>query len=46
MNVSRGVPKGLCIVLEERGMNTHKIKQEEMREILHSQPDLSMNSQE
>ena len=34
-----GAPKGLRVVLEERGVNTHKMTAENMREILGSHPD-------
>ena len=36
---SHGVPKGLRTVLEERGVNTRGILQEEMRSVLGSHPD-------
>ena len=39
INDSRGVPKGLRMILEERGVNTHKMKAEQMREVLGSHPD-------
>lgn len=39
MNFRNGVPKGLRVVLEERGINTSSLNGEEMREILASHPD-------
>jgi len=39
MNYSNGVPKGLCVVLQERGVNTNGMDAEKMREILGSHPD-------
>ena len=41
MNYNLGVPKGLRVVLEERGVNTHKMTAEKMREILGSHPDFA-----
>ena len=34
-----GIPKGMKIVLQERGVNTHGLKAEKMREILSGHPD-------
>ena len=39
MNYSLGVPKGLRVVLEERGVNTRSMSADEMRETLASHPD-------
>ena len=39
MNFSLGVPKGLCAVLEERGISTRKMNADEMRKVLGSHPD-------
>ena len=39
MNFSIGVPKGLRVVLEERGVNTRGMRAEEMRHILSSHAD-------
>ena len=33
MNYNLGVPKGLRVVLEERGVNTHKMTAEKIREM-------------
>ena len=39
MNYAIGIPKGLCAVLEERGINTKGMNADKMREILGSHPD-------
>ena len=39
MNYSNGVPKGLRVVLEFRGVNTKGMTADKMREILESHPD-------
>ena len=39
MNYALGVPKGLRVVLEERGVNTRGMKADQMRDILGSHPD-------
>ena len=40
MNYSLGIPKGLSVVLEERGINTQRMNAEQMREVLRDHPDL------
>ena len=39
MNYALGVPKGMRVVLEERGVDTHRMNAEQMREVLKSHPD-------
>ena len=39
MNYALGIPKGLRMVLEERGVNTKGLNEDEMREILGAHPD-------
>ena len=39
MNYAIGIPKGLCVVLEEQGVNTHGMNGDEIRAILGSHPD-------
>ena len=39
MNYSLGIPKGLCVVLEERGINTQRMNTEQMREVLRDHPN-------
>ena len=39
MNNARGIPKGMQLVLEERGINTRNMKADGMRDILSSHPD-------
>lgn len=39
MNYSLGVPKGLRVVLDERGVNTRGLNADRMREILKEHPD-------
>lgn len=39
MNFATAVPKGLRVVLEERGVNTHGMNVDQMKEILGSRPD-------
>ena len=39
MNYAIGIPKGMKIVLEERGINTKGMNADRMREILRSHPD-------
>ena len=39
MTFANGVPKGLRAVLEERGVNTHGMNADQMREVLGSHPD-------
>lgn len=39
MNYAIGVPKGLRVVLEERGVDTRGMNGEKMREVLGSHPD-------
>ena len=34
-----GIPKGLRVVLEERGINTQRMNAEQMREVLRDHPD-------
>ena len=40
-NYNLGIPKGMRVVLEERGVNTHTMTAEKMREILGSHPDFA-----
>ena len=39
MNYALGVPKGMRVVLEERGIDTCRMNGEQMREVLKSHPD-------
>lgn len=39
MNFATGVPKGMKVVLQERGVDTSKLNAEQMREELRSHPD-------
>ena len=39
MNYSLGVPKGMHVVLEERGVNTHGMVADKMRELIRGHPD-------
>ena len=39
MNYAIGIPKGLRVILEERGVNTHGMNGDQMREILGSHQD-------
>ena len=39
MNYAIGIPKGLRVILEERGVNTHEMNGDRMRAILGSHPD-------
>jgi len=39
MNNACGIPKGMRLVLEERGINTRNMKADDMRDILSSHPD-------
>ena len=39
MNYALGIPKGLRVILEERGIDTRKMNAEEMRRVLGSHPD-------
>ena len=39
MNNAHGIPKGMRLVLEERGINTRNMKADDMRDILSSHPD-------
>ena len=39
MNFATGIPKGLSIVLQERGVNTSTLNGDQMREILRAHPD-------
>ena len=39
MVTSSDVPKGLCRVLEERGLNTHGMNGDEIRKVLGEYPD-------
>ena len=41
MTYNLGIPKGMRVVLEERGVNTHKMTADKMREILLSHPDFA-----
>ena len=45
MNYSLGIPKGLRVVLEERGINTQRMNAEQMREVLRDHPDSKTRSQ-
>jgi len=42
MNYAIGVPKGLRVVLEERGVNTHGMNTEKMKKVLGSHSDFKM----
>ena len=44
MTYNLGIPKGMRVVLEERGVNTHKMTADKMREILRSHPDVATKS--
>lgn len=39
MNYALGVPKGMRVVLEERGISTHHMVADQIREVLNSHPD-------
>ena len=39
MNYALGIPKGMRVVLEERGIDTRNMNAEKMREVLSIHPD-------
>ena len=39
MNYSVGIPKGMRVIVKERGVNTHGMNADKMREVLGSHPD-------
>ncbi len=41
MNYALGVPKDMRVVVEERGVNTHGMVAEQMREVPRGDPDIS-----